>query len=257
MPEQLIEQIAAGETFGYLLVFARIGAAMSLLPGFSVAYVSVRIRLILALAIALVVVPVLAPTLPAPPPTTIGLALLIGGEVSIGVFIAVIARIVVAALQIAGTLVAYFSALASALVQDPIADQQSSTLSGFLGTLGLVLIFVTDLHHLMLRAVVSSYTAFPPGASLPIGGFAAAITAAVADSMLLGLQLSAPFLIAGLVYNIGLGLLGRLMPQLPVFFFGLPLQISFQIWTMALTISGIMMVFLNRFSGALMPYAAP
>lgn len=167
MPEQLIEQIAAGETFGYLLVFARIGAAMSLLPGFSVAYVSVRIRLILALAIALVVVPVLAPTLPAPPPTTIGLALLIGGEVSIGVFIAVIARIVVAALQIAGTL------------------------------------------------------------------------------------------IAGLVYNIGLGLLGRLMPQLPVFFFGLPLQISFQIWTMALTISGIMMVFLNRFSGALMPYAAP
>ena len=67
----------------------------------------------------------------------------------------------------------------------------------------------------------------------------------VADSFALGVQLSAPFLIVSLVYNVGLGLLGRLMPQLPVLFFGPPLQIALQLWVMMLALSGIMLVFLE------------
>ncbi len=253
----MLEALTVAETFGYLLVFARVGAALALLPGFSAAYVSVRIRLIFALALTFVVKPVVADALPVMPGSVVSLALLIAGEVSIGTFIAVIARIIIAALHIAGTFMAYFASLANALVHDPVADQQSSTLAGFLGTLGLVLVFVTDLHHLMIRALVMSYARFPPGMALPNEGFADAVTRAVAASMVIGLQLSAPLLVAALVYNIGLGVIGRLMPQLPVFFFGMPVQISFQIWTIALTISGIMMIFLNRFSETLLPFATP
>ena len=65
------------------------------------------------------------------------------------------------------------------------------------------------------------------------------------------MQLSAPFLIVSLVYNVGLGLLGRLMPQLPVLFFGPPLQIALQLWVMMLALSGIMLVFLDRFTATL------
>ena len=57
---------------------------------------------------------------------------------------------------------------------------------------------------------------------MPFGDFADALGRQVADSFALGLQMSAPFVVIGLTYYIGLGLLGRLMPQLPVFFFGLP-----------------------------------
>lgn len=253
----MLEQITVAQTFAYLLVFARVGAALALLPGFSAAYVTVRVRLIFALALTLVVQPVVSHTLPALPDSPAALALLVAAEVTVGSFIAVLARIVVGALQVAGTFIAYFSSLANALVQDPVADQQTSTISGFLGTVGLVLIFVSDLHHLMLRAVVGSYDRFPAGTMLPTDGFAEAVTAAVAASMVIGLQLSAPFLVVALVYNVGLGLLGRLMPQLPVFFFGMPIQISFQIWAMALTISGIMLVFLNQFREAVSPFAGP
>lgn len=253
----MTQPVAVAEVFAFLLVFARVGAALALLPGFSAAYVSVRIRLIFALALTLVVKPLVAPALPAVPESVVGLALLVAAEVTIGTFIAVIARIIVAALQVAGTFMVYFASLANALVQDPVADQQSSTLAGFLGSLGLVLVFVTDLHHLMIRAVVMSYARFPPGQGPPSGDFAAAVSGAVSASMVIGLQLAAPLLVVALVYNIGLGLIGRLMPQLPVFFFGLPIQISFQIWTIALTISSIMLVFLNRFGEALLPFATP
>ena len=65
------------------------------------------------------------------------------------------------------------------------------------------------------------------------------------------MQLAAPFLVVSLVYNVGLGLLGRLMPQLPVFFFGLPLQVGLQMWVIMLTVSGIMLVFLEHFADML------
>lgn len=253
----MLQAVSTAETFAFLLVFARVGAALALLPGFGATQVSVRIRLIFALALAFVVKPLIAPGLPDLPETTIALALLVAGEVTVGTFIAVIARTIVAALHVAGTLMAYFTSLANALVQDPVADQQSATLAGFLSSLGLVLIFVTDLHHLMIRAIVMSYASFPPGAVIPSGELAAAVIDAVSQSMVIGLQLAAPLLVAALVYNVGLGLIGRLMPQFPVFFFGLPIQISFQIWTIGLTISSIMMVFLNRFGEALLPFAAP
>ena len=111
----------------------------------------------------------------------------------------------------------------------------------------MVLIFVTDLHHLMIRTVVESYELFQPGKVLLMGDFTELLARRVADSFALGVQLAAPAIVLGLTYYIGLGLLGRLMPQLPVFFFGLPMQISMQLWVLTVSLSGMLMIFLERF----------
>jgi flagellar biosynthetic protein FliR len=242
--------LPSANLFEVLLVFARVGAALAVLPGFSAAYVSMRMRLLIALAVSVLAMPALAGALPPMPNTPSALALLLLGESAIGLFIGSVARIVFAALQTAGTFIAYLSSFANALVQDPVADQQSSTIAGFFTALGLVLIFVTDVHHLMVRAIFDSYALFEPGAPPPIDDFCSSIANTVAASFTLGVQLSAPFLIVSLVYNVGLGLLGRLMPQLPVLFFGLPVQIGLQLWAMMLALSGIMLVFLNQFTAA-------
>ncbi len=149
------------------------------------------------------------------------------------------------------------SSMANALIQDPIAEQQSSTVAGFLLIAGTVLIFVTDSHHLLIRAVVDSYSLIEPGGALPLGDMANVIGRQVADSFALGLRLAAPFVIVGLTYYIGLGLLGRLMPQLQVFFFGLPVQIGLQIWVLAIVFSGMMMVFLQNFTDAYQNFILP
>ena len=57
-------------------------------------------------------------------------------------------------------------------------------------------------------------------------------------------------MIVGLTYYIGLGFLGRLMPQLQVFFSGLPLQIGIQIWVLAVAVTGVMMAFMQNFEEA-------
>ncbi len=243
--------------FGVLLIFTRVGTAFTLMPGFSAAYVPQRMRLGLAIAVCFMLAPVLAAELPVMPATVAGLALLVGGEMLIGAFLGTLARIMVSALQTAGTLIALTSAMANALIQDPIAEQQSSTVAGFLVTAGVTLVFVADLHHLMLAALIDSYTLFVPGQAIAHGDFLQVIARRVADSFALGLQMATPFVVVGLVYYIGLGLLGRLMPQLQVFFFGLPIQISVQIWILTLTVSGILLVFLREFAEGYAAFILP
>ena len=243
----MLQELLELNLFAFLLIFSRVGTAIMLLPGYSATYVAARFRLVLGLAVSFVMFPVLAAKLPMPPNSVSGLALILAGEVVVGGFFGFLLRILVSALQTVGTIAALASSMANALIQDPIADQQSSTISGFLLTIGVVLIFVSDLHHLMLIALLETYALFEPGQVLPFGDFADAVGRQVADSFALGLQMSAPFVVIGLTYYIGLGLLGRLMPQLPVFFFGLPVQITIQIFAFTLTISGIMLAFIQNF----------
>ncbi|MCH8237736.1 MAG: flagellar biosynthetic protein FliR [Proteobacteria bacterium] len=246
----MLEELLSLNLFGFFLIFARIGSALALMPGFSASYVPVRMRLGLALAISFVMAPVLIGDLPVRPPAIAAMGLLIAGEVLIGAFIGTFAMILLAALQTAGSLIAYVSSMANALIQDPISEQQSSTVAGFLLTLAIVMIFAADLHHLMIMAIADSYTLIIPGQAMPMGDIANVIGRQVADSFALGLKLAAPFVIVGMTYYIGLGFLGRLMPQLQVFFFGLPLQIGLQIWVLAIAVTGVMMAFLQNFEEA-------
>jgi flagellar biosynthetic protein FliR len=250
----MLQELVNLNLFAFFLIFARVGAAFLLLPGYSAGWVSPRIRLAVALAVSFALMPLLSEQLPAMPAAPSALTLLLIGETLVGSFFGLIGRILIGALQTAGTLIALFASLANAFIQDPIAEQQSSTVSGFLTTLGMVLIFASSLHELMLHAVVDSYMVFVPGQPPAIGDFSDAVARQVADSFTLGLQLSAPFLIVALTYYIGLGILGRLMPTLQVFFFGLPVQIALQIWVMMIAISGIMMVFMTRFRDGYAPY---
>jgi flagellar biosynthesis protein FliR len=253
----MLRELLALNVFSFFLVFSRIGTALLLLPAFSAGWVNSRTRLLMALTISFAMFPVLADRLPGLPVTVSALALLIGGEIAVGAFLGTLGRIIMGALQTAGTLIAYFSSMANAMIQDPIAEQQSSLISNFLSVSATVLIVITGLHHLILRALSDSYSLFVPGEMISLGDFTEAVTVGFVESFSLGVQLASPFIVTAITYYLGLGLLGRLMPQLPVFFVGLPLQISMQIITMILVISTMMMVFLSRLENVFFPYLAP
>jgi len=243
--------------FAFFLIFSRIGTAFVGMIGFSAAWVSPRFRLGIAMSVSFILLPVIGSNLPTLPGTAVELILLMIGEVVVGAFFAVLSLLIIAALQTAGSIIALLSSMANALIQDPLVEQQSSTVAGFLSTVALVLVFVTDLYQIMLAALVDSYVLFPPGAAWAWGDTANLIARRVADSFYLGLQMASPFMLTGLTYYFGIGLLGRLMPTLPVFFFGLPVQIVMQIWVLVVTLSAIMLSFMNNFSEGYAPFILP
>ena len=242
------------EIFALLLVFARIGSAVMLMPGIGDPYVSPRARLLFALLLALIVTPLVSQTLPVLPESAIALGLLLIGEIVIGIFIGGLARLLMAALTTAGMLIAYMSSLANALVDDPSAAQQGSIAGSFLTLTAMLMIFTLDLHHLLIRGLVESYGLFLPGQALPAGDFLEVVSRVVSRSFLLSFQIAAPFLAIGLIFYLGIGLLSRLMPQVQIFFVALPLQISAGLIVLFFALPVVIRWFIMSFEETLRPF---
>ena len=146
-------------------------------------------------------------------------------EIVIGIVLGATARVTLSALAVAGSVIAQQLGLGFVTAVDPTQGQQGLLIGNFLTILGMTLLFATDSHHLVIAALNESYRIFSPGEVMPSGDVAALATRAFATAFKIGMQLSAPFLVFGLVFNIGLGVLARLMPAMQVYFVGVPLSI--------------------------------
>ena len=144
--------------------------------------------------------------------------------------------------------------MANSLIFDPISQQQSAIVAGFLSTTAVTLLFVTDTHHLLIRAIVDSYSLFQPGIVPNTADTLHLIARQVSDSFKIGVQFAAPFLVVSMSYYLVLGILTRLSPQIPIFFVAMPAQIVISIVVLSITISSIMLAFLNHVHESLTPF---
>ncbi len=235
----------------FLLTFARVGAMVMLMPGVGELSVPSRVRLAIALVLTAILLPAhqkaYAVDLKAVGPVLVVLF----QELLVGAVLGMTARLAISALQVAGSVVAQQLGLGFVTAVDPTQNQQGMLVGNFLTVLGVTLIFATDLHHLAIAAMNDSYTIFAPGELPIVGDMAAHITKVIATSFRIGIQLAAPFLVFGLLFNLGLGLLSRLMPQMQVFFIGLPLSILLGFLLLVLVIGAMMGTFVGYVEGVL------
>jgi flagellar biosynthesis protein FliR len=181
---------------------------------------------------------------------------MLGHEILIGAILGLVARLSISALQVAGAVIAQQMGLGFVTAIDPTQGQQNVIVGNFLALLALTLIFATDMHYLVIAALNDSYRIFAPGAAIMVGDVAKLMTDTIAGAFKVGIQLSAPFLIFGLLFNLGLGVLSRLMPQMQVFFVGLPLSILIGMLILLVVIGAMMGTFLEFF-GAVLRQIAP
>ncbi|UZF95193.1 flagellar biosynthetic protein FliR [Bosea sp. NBC_00550] len=228
----------------FVLVFARVGTLVMLMPGIGERFIFSRGRLSLAFFIALMILPVARPSLRIPADIS-GVVTLLIGELLVGLIIGVCARLVMACLQTAGTLVAQTMGLGFAMTVDPTGGMQNPSIGNFLTMLGITLVLTTDLHHVAIAAIHESYRLLPPGGVPDLTDILTLAVQSAARGFALAIQISAPFLVFGLLFNLGLGVLARMMPQLQVFFLAVPASIIGGMLVLLVVVSVMMSVFLN------------
>jgi flagellar biosynthetic protein FliR len=229
----------------FLLVFARAGTMVMLLPGLGELSVPPRLRLTIALVLAAILLPLHRSAYHIDL-TAIGPVLLMfAQEILVGAVLGLTAKLTISALEVAGSVVAQQLGLGFVTAVDPTQNEQGVIVGNFLALLGVTLIFATDLHHLIIAALDDSYTLFRPGEVPAVGDIAALVTKTTSSAFRIGVELSAPFLVFGLLFNIGLGVLSRLMPQMQVFFVGLPLSILIGLFIFVLVMGTMMATFLG------------
>ena len=235
----------------FVLAFARIGAMVMLLPGLGEQNIPVRVKLSIALLLTLIILPLHRQAYQVDIGSMASLLVLMMHEIVIGILLGATARVTLAALQVAGSVIAQQMGLGFVTSVDPTQGQQGVLIGNFLTMLGVTLLFATDSHHLVIAALNDSYKIFAPGESMASGDVASLATRAFSAAFRIGLQLSAPFLVFGLVFNIGLGVLARLMPQMQVYFVGVPLSIFAGFLILAAVLAAMMGSFLDYFVGVM------
>ncbi len=235
----------------FMLAFARIGSAVMLLPGIGEAVVPQTLRAGFAACLTTLLLPIL----PIPhytDPTPILLMALLAHELLIGIWLGIMARLFVLALPVAGQIISFQIGLSSVITPDQELGTESTLISSVFGTYATTLILVTGLYALPLRALAASYHILPVGIGLPAGGVLEITERLTAQSFALAIQLAMPFLLAGLLWQAGLAIISKLVPQLQIYLVALPGQTLGGILLLALLGGAIVSAWLHGTSSGLL-----
>lgn len=231
------------EASAFLLLYARIGAILMLLPLFGDEAVPSRIRLLLGLGTTAGLWGLLSGRVL---PLAANAAALPGAlitELMVGIAVGMIVKIMFQAVAIAGSIISFQVGLSSALINDPSQGGQVPLLSKFVSLSATVVCLATHVHHLWIAGMMQSYTLFPVGMLPPGAGFAQLAIAVTGKSMALAISLAAPMLVYGIVLNIALGLSVRLAPAIQIFFIAQPLTIMLGLTIFATVLGPLLLTF--------------
>lgn len=246
MTLNLLDHFLLSQIFAFLLIFCRIGSAFMVIPGISENYVPVQVRLLFALIFSALLTPILQSSMPAVPSNIGTMSVMIIAEILTGVFLGMLVRILLSAVHVAGTTIAAQSSLALASVFDVGQGGQSAIISNFLSIVTLTCFFALNLHHLMIAGLVDSYTLFQVGNFPIVEDMSGTIARKVGDAFFVGTQLAAPHLIFSLIFYLFSGMLTRIMPNFQVFFVLIPPQIMMSVMLLLITLSTMMMFYMNH-----------
>ncbi|WP_298255269.1 flagellar biosynthetic protein FliR [Bradyrhizobium sp.] len=241
----------------FMLTFARVGAMVMLLPGLGETNIPVRIKLSIALLLTLIILPLHRADYHIDMSSMAALLVMMVYEILIGIVLGATARVTLAALQVAGAVIAQQMGLGFVTSVDPTQGQQGVLIGNFLTLLGVTMLFATDSHYLVIAALNDSYRIFSPGEVMPSGDVAELATRAFSAAFKIGMQLAAPFLVFGMVFNIGLGVLARLMPQMQVYFVAVPLSILAGFLIFGVVLAAMMGTYLDYFIGVMHQLVPP
>lgn len=233
-------------TPAFVLVLARVGAAMALLPGVGEAGSPAIVRIGLALGLTALILPAVQPLVPPVPAVSLDLALMIAGEVVTGLSFGWIARVVVLALPVAAQLIGYLVGLSSVLQPDPELGAQSGALAKLFALGVPVVLLATNLYTMPLTALTGLFRLIPPGHMPPFGENARVAIHAAGVEFGLAVQLASPFVVAAVAWHLAMGLITRVVSRMQIYFVSMPGQIMVGLALLAMTSGAIVLAWRNE-----------
>jgi flagellar biosynthetic protein FliR len=245
--------------FAAFLIFCRVGGCLMLMIGYASARVPMTVRLMIALAVSLALLPILLPPIDAALATAArGLhAYFIAGELMTGIGIGLMCRLFLAALQFGANVAANAAGFAG-VPGTPIDDTEPApALVTFISLAATALVFLLDLHLLVLRALIESYRAMPPAPAADIAWILDRLGGELRDVFALSLRLCGPFIIYAAVANLAIGLVSKLTPQISVYFVSLGLVTLGGLFLLLLVSDEWLMLFAGEYAAWLGAWWSP
>ena len=209
----------------FALILLRVSAFVVTWPVFGVEQMSPQLKILFALVLSFILFPIQKWSAGQIDAVTSNLILLSIKEVFIGLCIGYLAKFFFFAFQIAGELVSTSMGLNSAQIFNPTVGVNSTAVEHFYILLASLFYLAVNGHHFLISGLVDSFSYLPPATmSLNTSQFIG-VGHMVQEIVEIGLKMSAPVMIAILVVNLIMGVIGKTVPQMNVLVTSFPVNI--------------------------------
>ncbi len=244
--------VSPGWAAQFLYVFARLSAAIVVAPFFGARGVPPQVKVGLALLLSLVVLPLQRAPSMTPPDNLLVFATVLGSEVLVGLALGIGVMFVITSLEMGASLVGVQIGYSIGSVIDPLTGAQSGAIEQFYRLVATLVFFVVNGHHMVISSLVLSFNVVHAGSadlSLIAGERSVPFFASL---FVIALRVALPVIVALLLADLVLGMLGRAVPQLNVLVVGMPVKIGAGLFVAALSVP-LMVAFLGTSLTASIP----
>lgn len=211
----------------FMLMMVRVGALFITAPVLSSKAIPAKVRSALAVALVLTMMPLIAGRPDAVmPTTTVEYILLAGKELIVGAAIGLIAQMIFAAVQLAGSFIDLSAGFAIASTIDPVNNINLTVLGRVYNMIATAAFVAVGGHLLVIQGLLASFVLVPVGEMPRFTALSQGVLAASDDLFVIALQLAAPLMAALVITDVALGVMSRAAPQMNVFAVGMPLKIG-------------------------------
>ena len=216
-----------GAVIAAFLAFCRIGGCFLLMPGLSSIRVPIQIRLFVALsATGGLLVHLWDQIFPFVDRRPAILAPMIVSELLVGGLIGIMARLYILALQFMGAAIAMLIGYGGTSGPGIEDGEPQAALGAIISFSALLLLFVFDFHHEIIKALVVSYRVAPLDVFFNPQAALVDVADTISESFFVVLRLGSPFVAYSLLVNLTIGFVNKLVPQIPVYFISLPFVVA-------------------------------
>lgn len=199
----------------------RVSGMLAFAPFFSSTALPTRAKAVFALATTYLLAPLVATSASAK--TEITFAGLLG-ELAVGLVYGLTLALLNEMLLFAGQIAGLQFSFSLVNLLDPASAIQTPLLGELFQLMGTLVVITAGLDHILLASLVRSFRAVPLGSYAMAPLTTLGIVRAASGIFLAAVELAAPVLAATLLVEIGVALMGKLSPQLPVMSLTVPLK---------------------------------
>ncbi len=233
----------------FLFIFMRVGALLFFAPIFGSRNVPLQLKVGFALIISIIVYPMVKINLDYLPERIFPMAILLTGEIFIGITIGFVARLIFAGIQLSGNLIGFQMGFGIVNVIDPSTSSQISIIAQLQNIIALLIFLSINAHHLFIKAIIDSFELIPPLGFHFSGALIEMVVSLFGDIFKIAVKVGAPIIATLLFTSVAMGLIARTVPQMNVFIVGFPLKIAVGLLMIGLSLPFFSMLLKGIFNG--------
>lgn len=241
-----------------IIIMIRVAPLLFFMPIIGSMSVPAQVKILAAVSIAMILASTVPVDISSLPETTLGFAIFVLSEICFAGILAVFARMIFAAGQIAGQMVGIQMGMGMAGVMDPQSGTQVSMVGQFWYLIAILIFLSINGHHIFFKTLTESFNWVKPGSLILSQASYEGMMQGVGHMFVLAIKIMAPASAAVFFSHVAMGIIAKTVPQIPILIVGMPLNIGVGLIFVGLSLAYFFPLMIRQFEmlGRLLPRLA-